>query len=177
MYCKKITVNKFQTRSLFCPSDLPLLLFGIPPSYQRNKVFLRCKSGGDAYLMLIQPMHSTPKMEAKKWYQNGGPKKRLSQRASTDFLIDLMRQSQRVEKISAGGVWNGITLPCHENFHQPWQKNTKLDPCSLGTPHRTLQIWCLFSLCIVLPKWKPKNGTKMKARKKDYLKGPQLTFP
>ena len=72
------------------------------------------------------------------------------------------------EDISGRGLkwYYRITLPCHENFHQPCQKNTKLDPCSLGTPHRTLQIWCLFSQCIVLPKWKPKNGTKMEAQKK-----------
>ena len=76
------------------------------------------------------------------------------------------------EDIRGGGVCNGIALPCHENLHQPCQRNTKLDPCSLGTPHRTLQIWCLLSQCIVLPKWKPKNGTKiMEAQKKPISKG------
>ena len=134
MYCKNFTVKPFQTLSLFYPSVLLLLLFGIPPNYQRNKVFRQYESGEDTYLMLIQPMHSAPKIEAKKLYPNGNPKKRLFQRASTDFPINFMRQSQRIEKISVEGIWNNIILPCHENFHQPCQKNTKLNPYSLGTP-------------------------------------------
>ena len=81
------------------------------------------------------------------------------------------------EDIRGGGVWNGITLPCHENFHQPCQKNTKLDPCSFGTPHRRTQIGCFFSQRIVLPKWKPKNGTKMEAPKKRLSQRASTDFP
>ena len=33
-----------------------------------------------------------------------------------------------LRRYRGGWVWNAITLPCHENFHQPDQKNTKLDP-------------------------------------------------
>ena len=68
-----------------------------------------------------------------------------------------------------------MVLPFHpRKIYHLGQGKTKLDPCSLGTPHKTLQISHLLSEFKVLPKWKPFRGTRHVMRTQ-ILKGAEVT--
>ena len=72
MYSKKNHSKTISRPSAFVARQIcrPCSL-AYPLAIKETRCFCGTNQGGDAYLMLIQPMHSASKMKAKKWYQNG----------------------------------------------------------------------------------------------------------
>ena len=122
----------------------------------------------DAFSANAQCSQNGSQKMVPKWK----PKKSLSQRASTDFPINLMRQSQRVEKIS-GGEGSEMVLP----FHAMKTSTSH----ARRTPNQTPVAWehpiehFKFDACSanaqcsqngsqkMVPKWKPKKRLSQRA--------------